>query len=304
MIAVALAAIVLAGVRAARAMAVEFGSENLLILLFVYACLLTLASFCLYHFAAALIRLWQGRARPRDKSTPSGGATMPSLSRAEARAVDAWAAKTLGLPTLVLMENAGRGAAEWLRELAGDGVRVLVVCGWGNNGGDGGVVARRWDLWGFPVRVVWTSTQERCSDDASIQYGALKNLGINQRNLADSGHLAELESLLAEADWVVDGLFGTGLARPVEGWMRAVIEAMNRSGKPILALDVPSGLDADTGQPLGVAVRARATATFVAPKLGFSAPGTSAFTGEVKVIDIGIPDRRPGGTAPGVPVSA
>ena len=90
---------------------------------------------------------------------------------------------------------------------------------------------------------------------------------------------------------MVDGLFGTGLTRPVEGVLRTVIEAMNDSGKPILALDLPSGLDADTGIPLGVAVRARATATFVAPKLGFAAPGAEAYTGEVAVIDIGLPRR-------------
>jgi len=226
---------------------------------------------------------------------------MQPLSRAEARAVDAWAAETLGLPTLVLMENAGRGAADWLRELASEGERVFVACGTGNNGGDGGVVARHLDLRGFPVRVAWFGAPDRYSPDAAIQHHALGGLGIDQRHLADSSHLAELEALLAEADWVVDGLFGTGLARPVEGWMRAAIEALNRSGKPILALDVPSGLDADTGEPLGAAIRARATATFVAPKLGFAAPGASAFTGEVRVIDIGIPDRRPRG---GGPVSA
>ena len=91
------------------------------------------------------------------------------------------------------------------------------------------------------------------------------------------------------ADWVVDGLLGTGLTRPVEGTLRAAIEALNRSGKPVLALDLPSGLDADTGRPLGAAVRARATATFVAPKLGFAAPGAGDFTGEVAVVDIGVP---------------
>ncbi len=87
----------------------------------------------------------------------------------------------------------------------------------------------------------------------------------------------------------MDGLLGTGLSRPVEGPLATVIEAMNRSGKPIFALDLPSGLDADTGPPLGVAVRATATATFVAAKLGFAAPGAADYTGEVAVIDIGLP---------------
>jgi len=100
---------------------------------------------------------------------------------------------------------------------------------------------------------------------------------------------ADLDALIADADWLVDGLLGTGLTRPMEGALRAVVEAMNRANKPILALDLPSGLDADTGVPLGTAIRARATATFVAPKLGFTAPGATAFTGEVVIIDIGLP---------------
>ena len=219
----------------------------------------------------------------------------PALSRDEARAIDLWAAKTLGLPTLVLMENAGRGAAEWLRGLAGGAGPILIACGIGNNGGDGGVVARHLDLWGVPVRVAWFGASPR-SGDAAIQFQVLERLGIDQRTVGD---LAEFEALLAGAAWVVDGLLGTGLARPVEGLLRGAIEAINRSGKPVLALDVPSGLDADTGQPLGAAVRATATATFVAPKLGFGVSGSEAYTGEVKVIDIGIPDRRPREAGPG-----
>jgi NAD(P)H-hydrate epimerase len=101
--------------------------------------------------------------------------------------------------------------------------------------------------------------------------------------------IARLEALIAEADWVVDALLGTGLTRPVQGLLHSAIASMNRSGKPILALDLPSGLDADSGQPLGVAVRARATVTFVAPKSGFSAPGAGAYTGEVAVVEIGVP---------------
>ena len=87
------------------------------------------------------------------------------------------------------------------------------------------------------------------------------------------------------------GSWAPGLSRPVEGPLKAVIEAINDSGKPVFALDLPSGLDADTGRPLGVAVRAEATATFVAPKLGFAAPGAADYTGEVAVIDIGVPRR-------------
>jgi len=174
---------------------------------------------------------------------------------------------------------------------------VVVLCGPGNNGGDGGVVARHLDAWGFPVRVVWFARSDQRRGDAAIQWTILKKSGVAQSAWFDA-HSADpeldptaLDALLTDADWLVDGLLGTGLSRPVEGPLRTVIEAMNRSGKRIFSLDLPSGLDADTGQPLGVAVRADATATFVASKLGFTAAGAADYTGEVAVIDIGLPRR-------------
>ena len=201
------------------------------------------------------------------------------LSRQEIRQLDVQAARDLELPTLILMENAGRGAAAWLADLAGgvsDHPRILVLCGPGNNGGDGGVVARHLDAWGYPVQIVWFAHRAQLRGDAERQWSILDRSGVDQTAWFDSHSSepqpADLDSLLSGADWLVDGLLGTGLTRPGRGGFAAVVEAMNRAGKPILALDLPSGLDADTGVPLGVSVRARATATFVAPKLGFSAP--------------------------------
>jgi NAD(P)H-hydrate epimerase len=242
------------------------------------------------------------------------------LSRQEVRSLDEKAAAELAMPTLLLMENAGRGAAGWLAELAGaippdaggrpfsppptlpdpgapHGPRppeTLILCGPGNNGGDGGVVARHLDAWGFPVRVVWFARNDQLRGDAAVQRDILARSGIAQSawfddNPGDEIDAESIRTLLAGAEWLVDGLLGTGLSRPVEGPLRTVIEAINASGKPVFALDLPSGLDADTGRPLGVAVRADATATFVAPKLGFSAPGAADYTGEVAVIDIGLP---------------
>ncbi|MGC8640206.1 MAG: NAD(P)H-hydrate epimerase [Isosphaeraceae bacterium] len=241
------------------------------------------------------------------------------LSRQEVRELDDQAARKLDLPTLSLMENAGRGAAAWLAELTGTfspGTaarpfssharehvpsppsvfpRVLVVCGPGNNGGDGGVVARHLDAWGFPVRIVWFAARDQLHGDAVTQWRILDRSGVDQTTWYDTHpgipEPAELDALMAGADWLVDGLFGTGLARPLVGSFRLVVEAMNRSAKPILALDLPSGLDADRGIPLGTAVRARATATFVAPKPGFAAQGASDYTGQVEVIDIGLPRK-------------
>jgi NAD(P)H-hydrate epimerase len=222
------------------------------------------------------------------------------LSRAEVRDLDLRAARDLALPTLVLMENAGRGAAAWLQELIDassssrlHNPKVLVLCGPGNNGGDGGVVARHLDSWGIEVTTCWFAERIEIRADAAIQWEILTRSGVKQITWGDDHanglRQVELNSLLAEADWVVDGLLGTGLTRPVQGKMRSAIEAMNCSGKPIFSLDLPSGLEADTGIPLGVAVRARATATFVAPKLGFSAARASDYTGDVAVIEIGLP---------------
>ncbi len=209
------------------------------------------------------------------------------LSREEVRSLDVLAADEFALPTLVLMENAGRGAADRLVELAGGtSPRVLVLCGPGNNGGDGGVVARRLDALGWDVTVVWIADPDKLRGDARAQWEILTRSGVPQR--ADPS-ADGLDARIAAADWLVDALLGTGLTRPVEGPLKAAIETMNRSGKPILALDLPSGLDADSGEPLGVAVRARATVTFAARKLGFDAPGASDYTGDVAVADIGLP---------------
>lgn len=214
------------------------------------------------------------------------------LSRDEVRSIDVRAANELGLSTLVLMENAGRGAAEWLRgQGVGEGARVRLVCGPGNNGGDGGVVARHLDAWGVDVRVGWLADLDRLRGDAAAQHAILEKSWVFQEawSPSDEALAGRVEAFVADADWVVDGLFGTGLARPVEGGYARAIDAMNGSGKPILALDLPSGLDADTGEPLGVAVRATATATFVAPKRGFAVPGANVYTGTVTVVEIGVP---------------
>jgi NAD(P)H-hydrate epimerase len=210
------------------------------------------------------------------------------LSRAEVRSIDARAADELGLPTILLMENAGRGAADIVRELAGGPARVAILCGAGNNGGDGGVVARHLDGFGFNVRVVWAATAGALSADAGVQRAILEKSGVDQVDWPEPS-AGQLEGLWQWADWVVDGLLGTGLSRPVEGVLLALIESLNASGRPVVALDLPSGMDADTGQAQGAAVRARATATFVAPKLGFAAAGADAHTGEVRVVDIGLP---------------
>lgn len=215
------------------------------------------------------------------------------LGRDDARAIDKRCAK-LGLPTLVLMENAGRGAADLLRREIAPPARVVFVCGIGNNGGDGAVMARHLDAAGYPTRLAWLMDHEgrRTSNDTTINNDILIDASRVVYERSDYKHYAHwLDALFAEADWIVDGVFGTGLNRPVKDFPLAAIEAMNRSGKPILALDLPSGLDADTGEVLGATVKAAITATFVAPKRGFANPGAAPYLGRVEVVEIGVPRR-------------
>jgi len=210
------------------------------------------------------------------------------LSRDEVRGIDARALDEFKLPTIVLMENAGRGAAEWLLDTVGSG-RVVIACGPGNNGGDGGVVARHLDAWGFDVRIAWFCDPARLKGDAATQRDILERSKIPAEIVVVDASPERIDALWLGADWLVDGLLGTGLTRAVEGLLARAIASMNRSRLPILALDLPSGLDADTGQALGEAIRATATATFVAPKLGFARPEARAYIGEVIVVDIGVP---------------
>jgi NAD(P)H-hydrate epimerase len=228
------------------------------------------------------------------------------LSRAAVRELDRRAMDEFAVPGVVLMENAGRGAAEVLMRLNPGRGPVVVLCGPGNNGGDGFVIARHLDYHGWPVAVlpfeqdgtpeVGTARTVAAMAD-QLPAAARTNFEIVRRakigHLPGHGSAAEAVAAAVAAagpgGWVVDALFGTGLSRPIRPPFDAVVAAVNAAGRPVLAIDVPSGLDADTGEPLGPAVRAAHTVTFVAPKLGFRNPAAAAYTGTVHVIDIGAP---------------
>jgi NAD(P)H-hydrate epimerase len=213
------------------------------------------------------------------------------LSREEVRALDRRAIEEFGVPSVVLMENAGRGAAELLISLGVHG-QVVVCCGKGNNGGDGFVIARHLDNRGISVRVLLFARPEDLAGDAAINYQIIARAGlpivIHADNPVDD---PALRGELAAAEWVVDALFGTGLAGPVRKPFDQIIAAINESPARVLAVDIPSGLDCDTGKPLGPTVRAHHTTTFVAMKKGFANPETRRWLGQVHVVDIGAPRR-------------
>jgi NAD(P)H-hydrate epimerase len=211
------------------------------------------------------------------------------LSREQVRAIDRRALDDFGVPGVVLMENAGRGAAEVLLSLGVSGT-VVVCCGKGNNGGDGLVIARHLDLRGVRLRVVLFARPEELTGDAAVNCGIVQRSGIPiDVRAGQSVDVAALRHELAPAEWVVDALFGTGLAGAVRPPFDQVIAAINASGAKVLAVDIPSGLDCDTGVPLGPTVRALHTVTFVAMKKGFVEPPARDWVGKVHVVGIGAP---------------
>ena len=213
------------------------------------------------------------------------------LSRFQVREVDRLAIQDYGVPGVVLMENAGAGAARLLESLGIDGP-VAIACGKGSNGGDGFVIARHVDLAGHAVRLLLTCRPDEIRGDAAVNLAIATRSGLAIECLTDADQGA-WERNLSGAAWIVDALLGTGAGGAPTGAVATAIAAMNavraRGGTRILAVDLPSGLDCDTGTAAGAGVRADATATFVARKRGFDAPGAAAFTGPVHVIGIGAP---------------
>ena len=208
------------------------------------------------------------------------------VTAGQMRALDQWTIAH-GTPGHVLMERAGKSAAAVVRRHWKRG-RTVIVCGRGNNGGDGFVVARYLKRARFPLDVWLVGTAKAVRGDAAGALAAWRRAGGRVRECSEGENLTELRKHLVRATLVVDALLGTGLNAPVEGLHAAVIDAMNAGGAPILAVDIASGLSADTGRPLGAAVRATVTVTFGYPKVGQVLYPGIEHTGELEVADIGL----------------
>lgn len=210
------------------------------------------------------------------------------FTRSALHRIDAEAIEQHGIAGLQLMENAARGATRLactMLKSPESPARVLVACGRGNNGGDGWAIARLLADKGHLPHVVHLGNPATGSD-AWVNMERAHRAGIP----SDTYQPECVLPCTGEMDLVIDAIFGTGLDRAITGDPLSLVRSINAASVPVLAVDLPSGLDADSGQPLGEAVRASTTATFVGPKVGFATEGASAWTGEVHVIDIGVPD--------------
>ena len=247
----------------------------------------------------ALIRV--PRAPP---PLPSPAMTDPDppavLTRDQVRRVDRYAIETLGLPGLVLMENAGINAAgaifDELRNhviLGDDTAAVAVFCGGGNNGGDGYVIARHLAAWGLDPTVYAVSDPAKLDGDAAVNHRVCDALNIPVVPLLDTAALDEYAPAWTHAVALVDAMLGTGFTGTVREPVATVIRRLNTTPGPrTVSIDVPSGLDCDSGEasPDGSTVEADLTVTFVARKSGFDHDGADRYTGRVVVGDIGLPD--------------
>lgn len=211
---------------------------------------------------------------------------MRTISRQQARELDRRAVEEYGMNSLMLMENAGRGVADTLCALGVQG-RVDICCGTGNNGGDGFVIARHLDLRGHDVQVALCADAAKLTGDALVNFRVLEKSGVPIVAL----DMSRLESHLANADWIVDALLGTGAKGEPRPPLDAVIDRINAQSSRVLAVDLPSGLDCDTGESAQHTIKAAHTCTFVAAKPGFLMPTAAPYLGTLHVLDIGAPRR-------------
>lgn len=210
------------------------------------------------------------------------------MKREEVRRIDEIAIREFGMSGLVLMENAGSGAARLLERWASRDQPMKILCGRGNNGGDGYVIARHLQLAGFEVEIVSVVPLERLADDAA---GNAKIAQAADIPIRIAMSVKELEDALHLYDHLVDCLLGTGAQGAPRGIYRDAILLANSLAGPRTAIDVPSGLDCDTGHASEPTFRATATITFVAEKQGFANPEATEFIGQVEVVPIGVPKK-------------
>jgi len=210
---------------------------------------------------------------------------MLRLTRAQVREIDRRSIEEYYIPGIVLMENAARAAADVACDMLDDNCvgEVLILCGGGNNGGDGLALARHLHNLGADVSLALTIDPSKYKGDALINWNIVTAMKL-EWEMATPERIAGTSALL-----IIDAIFGTGLEQAPREPFGAIVDAVERSRVPVLAIDLPSGMDCDTGEALGACVRATRTITYVAEKVGFGKPGAKKYLGEVSVGAIGCP---------------
>ncbi|QDV70802.1 Bifunctional NAD(P)H-hydrate repair enzyme Nnr [Rosistilla carotiformis] len=214
-------------------------------------------------------------------------AALRPLTRAEVRSIDEIAIGEYGMPGICLMENAGRGAAEQIVAHT-PANEIAILCGGGNNGGDGFVIARHLELMGRRPHVFLLADPGKLAGDALTNW-QIAMAGKIACEVVDERSLPSLQRKLADAACIVDAMLGTGASGDPRGAIALAIQAANAAKAFRVAIDLPSGLDCDTGSPGNPCFRADLTCTFVAEKIGFDAAGAREFTGTIRVVPIGAP---------------
>ncbi|MFH1369168.1 MAG: NAD(P)H-hydrate epimerase [Elusimicrobiota bacterium] len=211
---------------------------------------------------------------------------MKSVTSAEMREIDRRATEEFGVASRTLMENAGKAVADAAESIAKSSVnkRILVLCGPGNNGGDGLVAARYLQNRGYKVKVLLIKEPGAFKGDTLENYKLAENLWLDMHVFGDS-------TIFRDYDVVIDALLGTGTKGEIAGAYKLAIDYINSSGVPVVSVDIPSGLDADTGMVFGTAVKAQITVTMALPKKGFENPEAAQYLGKLIIADIGIPEE-------------
>jgi len=212
------------------------------------------------------------------------------LTREQIRRVDHLAINHYGIPGPVLMENAGRNAAAIIREAYGETGSVFICCGPGNNGGDGCVIARHLHNAEWSVRLLVTGDETHMTDDMKTNFRIVEAMGLRPQVAAEERTQRALIQSVRPDDVIIDALLGTGFRGEVRSPTAELINEINAAAKrAVVAVDIPSGLDCDTGAPSNATIRADLTITFVAKKTGLTAAAAAPYVGRIEVVDIGVP---------------
>jgi len=211
-----------------------------------------------------------------------------TLNRDQSRLIDRLAIDEFGMTGLVLMENAGRGCVDKLIELGVDGP-VIICCGKGNNAGDGFVMARHLQIRGYQVEVMLAAGPQHLRGDALADFQILEKYKVFMREMSSDEDQSGFIKFFKEADWIVDALLGTGASGEPRPPIGRLIQLVNAQDARRMAIDIPSGLDCDSGKAANNTFRADHTCTLVAAKPGLLLPESRPYVGQLHVVDIGVP---------------